>query len=69
MGKYVCAKMLMAAEKSRKLVEIGYRKTLIGGPPCGFYQDRELGLWVPSWENVYDTYIDLRKYFLKVAKQ
>lgn len=69
MGKYVCAKMLMAAEKSRKLVEIGYRKILIGGPPCSFYQDRELGLWVPSWENVYDTCIDLRKYFLKVAKQ
>lgn len=30
MGKYVCAKTLMAAEKSRKLVEIGYRKILIG---------------------------------------
>lgn len=40
MGKYVHAEMLMAAGKSRKLVEIGHGKIPISGPPCDFYQDR-----------------------------
>ena len=37
--------------------------------PCGFFSGAGLDLWVPKWEDVYDTFVDLRKKFPRVAKQ
>lgn len=37
---------------------------------CVIFVRMERGdLWVPEWENVYDTFADLRKRFPRVAKQ
>lgn len=69
MGKYECARMLLAAEKSRKRIENWLQQNTYQWTPGSFSQDREVDLPVPEWENVCDIFVDLRKNLLKVAKQ